>query len=538
MSLPIHQEHGWSRVGAQGRHKHVPSQPGTPNSTPLHDCQISLLALPATALASIFQHLDSVDSFNLAQTCHTCATEFAHQKADFAQKFWRELALTVTRDPPRGDYSLYGTQWDPVDLHVQWEKNPGSALRRFYAISQRPDCVDVMNELWRQAWPEALWSDVLRDGLLCAWPAVHSEAHNRFGCSKWGILLCINIEFQISSDEPLQLPWDWFAKTLLYAPAAGLRHHLNATAPQQMQEDLHNQHVTSIEAHESDLEPARTRIQVHLHRPAQNDQLQEIMFKDLYYYPGNDVYYYSGCYDDWEYDPRDSYYAQAWAPPHVEVCGDLYRKPCHEQKVAITGSWCQALPDASVTVSYARYKSDSHGRHMTLGDDMMVDLKDTAAQLEDSWWAHFGCHVHGVTVGDDHLRHAAELFEGLWRGYFGRHVCGVILHVGDHTIVDLRVLAVHFDHCLDFFTHGFLSMLASCLDSKFEHFSCEVAGQSEWKMKRQQAKQRGKAKSKRVKSKRAKAAAAGRKRTPSWQASTSTSSKASLIHQEIRQTLV
>jgi len=527
VSLPIHQEHGWSRVGAQGRHKHVPSEPGTPNSPPLNDCQLSLLALPATALASIFQHLDSVDSFNLAQTCHACATEFAHQKADFAQKFWRELALAVTRDPPKGDYALYGTQYDPVELHVKWEKNPGSALRRCYAISQRPDGVDLMNELWRQAWPEALWSDVLHDGLLCAWPAVHSEADNKFNCSKWRIQLCINVEFQVSSDERIQLPWDWLAKTLLYAPVAGLRYHLNATAPQQMQEDMHAQHVISTEAYESDSESARTCIRAHLHRPAQGDELQQIMAKDWYYYPGNDVNYHSGYYNDWEYDPTDCFYYQAWAPPHVEVCGDLYRKPCHEQKVAITGSWCQALPDASVDVSYARYTSDSHGIHMTLGDDMMVDLKHTAAQLEDSWRAHFGCHVHGVTVGDDHLRRSAELFEGLWQGYFGRHVCGVILHVGDHTVVDLRVLAVHFDHCLDFFTDGFMSMLASCLDSKLEDF-----GQSEW-MKRQQAKGRGQAKSKR-----AKAAAARRKRIPSRKANTSKSFKASLVHQETCQTLL
>jgi len=526
MSPPIHQEHGWSRVGAQGRHKHVPSEPGTLNSSPLHDCQLSLLALPATVLASIFQHLDSVDSFNLAQTCHACATEFAHQKADFAQKVWRELGLTVTRDPPKAHAlygtKLYGTEFDPVELRVKWEKNPGSALRRFYAISQRPDGGVFMNELWRQAWPEALWSDVLSDGLLCAWPAVHSEAHNMFNCSKWQIELCINVEVQISSDEPLQLPWEWLAKTLLYAPVAGLRYHLNATAPQQMQEDMQTQHVNSTEAYDSYSQPARTLIRAHLHRPAQRDQLQEIMAKDWYYYPGNDVNYHSGCYNDWKYDPTDRFYYQAWASPHVEVCGDLYRKSCHEQKVAITGSWCQALPDASVDVSYARYTSDSHGKHMTLGDDMVVDLKHTAAQLEDSWRAHFGCHVHGVTVGGDQLRHSAELFEGLWQAYFGRHVCGVILHVGDHTVVDLRVLAVHLDYCIDFFSDGFMSMLASCLDSTFEDFD-----QSEWK-KHQQAKGRGQAKINR-----AKAAAARWKRTPIRKANTRNSLKASLIHQEI-----
>jgi len=67
----------------------------------------------------------------------------------------------------------------------------------------------------------------------------------------------INIEFQISSEEPMQLPWDWLAVTLLYAPAAGLRHHQKATAPQQMQEDLHQRHVSWSD---DSVKLARTRI--------------------------------------------------------------------------------------------------------------------------------------------------------------------------------------------------------------------------------------------------------------------------------------
>lgn len=154
-------------VGAQSKHRHVPSQPGIPKSNPgcnptqapqtkPHDCQLSLVALPATALTSIFHHLDSVDGFNLAQTCHACAAEFAHQQADFTQIVWEELAPTVTRDPPRGDCEGYGTASNPVSLHVKQAKNPDSTLRRLYAVSQQPYCVDVVNELWRQAWPQAL----------------------------------------------------------------------------------------------------------------------------------------------------------------------------------------------------------------------------------------------------------------------------------------------------------------------------------------------------------------------------------------------
>lgn len=187
-------------AGAQGRHRHVPPQPGAPNSTALHDCRCSLLVLPATALAAIFDHLDSVDGFSLAQTCHACATEFAHQKA---QKIRQELALTISRDPPTGDSPCYGTEMNPVSLHIKWEKNPDSALRRFYAISQRPDCVHFVNALWRQAWPEALWTDMLHDGLSWGWPDAQSNAHHEDDHDEWEI--CVIVQVQIASDEPLQL---------------------------------------------------------------------------------------------------------------------------------------------------------------------------------------------------------------------------------------------------------------------------------------------------------------------------------------------
>ncbi len=387
-----------------------------------------------------------MDGFNLAQTCNACATEFAHQKA---QKIWEELALTVTRDPPI-ESSCYGTELDPVSLHVKWEKNPGSALRRFYAISQRPDCVEFMNELWRQAWPKTLWADVLRDGLSWGWPDVQSTAQNEADRNE----ICINVQVQLSSDEPLQLPWDWLAKTLLYAPAAGLRAHLIASAPQQMQEDLLKQFDALLSFNDSE-RPARMRIEISSHRPAQSDELQEIMYQNLYCFPASDVYY-GDTRHGWVYVEDEPESALSW--PLARVRCEWYIKPSCQSKVAITGSWCQAHPDASVALMYARdsltdrYMPDSPGVNMTSGDDMIVNLKDSAEQLEDLWWAHFRCHVHDVTVGEP---------------------------------------AIHLDHCLHYFSHGFLLMLGSC----------EVADQSDWKMKRQQAKQRG-----RVKNERAKAA--------------------------------
>lgn len=377
VSAPVYQEDGWSRVGAQGKHRHVPA------SSPPNNCQVNLLALPAIALASIFHYLDSVDGFNFAQTCHACAAEFAHHKA---QKIWEELALTVTRAPPTRDFPYYGTYSDPVSLCVKWEKNSGSALRCFYATSQQPDCVEFVNELWRQAWPKTLWADVLRDGLSWAWPFVHPDADSEDGHSVSWWDICINVHFQLSSDEPMQLPWDWLAKTLLYAIAAGSRHHLNANAPQQVQEDLHKLYELSNDSER----PARTCIQVSLHMPAQADDTQLVMMQDMFCYPERDVHY-EGTHDGWHHDEDIPYVTLIW---HVASISDFwYIKPSNEQKVSITGSWCQALPDASVALMNVRFiltdRPGSPGLHMTLGDDIMVNLKRAGKQLEDLRWAQW-----------------------------------------------------------------------------------------------------------------------------------------------------
>ena len=89
--------------------------------------------------------------------------------------------------------SQYGTWSNPVSLHVQWEKKPGSALHRLYGISKQLDSVDLVNGLWRQAWPQALWTDMLCDGML---DHVNSRELPPY----------INIEIQVSSDELCSCP--------------------------------------------------------------------------------------------------------------------------------------------------------------------------------------------------------------------------------------------------------------------------------------------------------------------------------------------
>lgn len=232
--------------------------------------------------------------------------------------------------------------------------------------------------------------------------------------------MCIVLEIQIASDEPLQLPWDWLAQSLLYAPAAGLKHYLETSAPQ-----LHNperdaqqfeqqmQHILAGCWGPQLLRPRKLQIDVTLQRPAEAGQLQEIMCKTLCY--GSDRW--SG--DDW---PLDAFSVESYYPDYPTDA--IYVKPNHMQKVAITGSWCQALPKAG----------------------------------QPLWRAHHGCHLRGVTVGDD-------------------------------IAVDIRELAEPFEQCADFH-HGDDAIAPSSVNNFFKPFTCEIAGQSDWSLKRQQAKQR------------------------------------------------
>ncbi|DBB08255.1 hypothetical protein WJX82_002758 [Trebouxia sp. C0006] len=86
---------GWCEVGPHGKHKHVPrhqQEPGCqhllfphfthqpPDAVGISDRKelqdvFSLTLLPDTALACIFQNLDSSSAFSLAQTCRACAEE-------------------------------------------------------------------------------------------------------------------------------------------------------------------------------------------------------------------------------------------------------------------------------------------------------------------------------------------------------------------------------------------------------------------------------------------------------------------------------
>ncbi len=221
---------------------------------------------------------------------------------------------------------------------MRWEQ-PSSALRRLYAISQQPDCARSVNELWRQAWPKTFWSELAGDGMSEVWPPDMPGA-----CS------FLEIDIQISSDEPLQLPWNWLAVNLLYAPAAGFKYCLNASTLQVQEEPY---------------------IHVSLRRPAQAGQLQLIMYKGLR--NGSDTW--SGNED------ADDTCSLPWWDDNIDHwrSDTIYAKPSHLQKVAITGTWCQVLPDA-VDLWPAHIGHDVCG--VIVEDDIAVDVGDLPKTFE------------------------------------------------------------------------------------------------------------------------------------------------------------
>ena len=425
MALPAMQNSGWSRVGAEGRHRHVPSQQGkratlktilrhnsnestqadsqadpTSNAPPV--CQISLAALPATALASIFHHLNSVAGFKLAQTCRACATEFAHQRKDFTRKAWNELLPTVTCDPQQARSSATHLE-NTVLIRMKWEQNPGSALRHLYAVSQHPGNLDPVKEMWKQAWPKTLWSDLLCDGM----PETCSGAYHSGSLQ---VALYINIVIQLASNEQLKLPWNWL-KLLVDNVAGGLRHHLSATAPQLPVELIRD---------------GELKVQVSLQRPAQANKMQEVMHK--IFWDATD--FQSSWYEDEE--ATDLYSVN---PGEVDHCLDevpwVLVTPINMQQVAITGNWCQVLPNA----------------------------------LWPLWEARHGCHAYGMTEGDN-------------------------------IAVDLREFYLDdgLDQCCGEFADSTDLLCAQISGSNVSTPLTKAAGQSDWKLKRQQAKQRAKVK--------------------------------------------
>ena len=199
---------------------------------------------------------------------------------------------------------------------------------------------------------------------------------------------------------------------MLNASAAGLSYYFDANA-------LH------LREERSGGDPLN--ICASLRRPAQADKLQlgmQITFGGQFW---------SATEDALNMDDTDLWHGLL---QDVDTFPDTVQMtPSNMQQVAITGSWCRVLPDASWAL----------------------------------WEVRHGYHAHGLTEGDDKAAN-------LWDVY----------------------LAVGFDQCQCFeYSSGFSGFFPSIsVSTEFTPFTttCEVVGQSDWKLKRQQAKQQAKIK--------------------------------------------
>lgn len=332
--VPVRAMHipNWHKVGPRGKHKKVsvpvPSSCSpsllnhvaqTPDPSPHillpSNESASLSSLPATALASIFHHLDCASALRLATTCHTCAAEYHAHVAEFAGKCWDELTPTVTCDDPDLEelqisehehrhvdaQDTYGYD-SPVVLRVKWEHSQTKALDRIHTMSQT---AGFLEELWRRTWPQKLWADLMADGM----PELQPHLMLRGG--PYSSCVCVHI--LMASDTFLQLPWDWLKMALQCAPAAALTQNLNANGLQQ-----------------------NRTYEFTLHRPAQLGRTQEVMFR---YFP-----HPQETLDELQdADDSRSVVSFDWLQ---QPASDVYVRPEHQQMVAVTGSWCVELPDA------------------------------------------------------------------------------------------------------------------------------------------------------------------------------------------------
>ena len=84
----------------------------------------------------------------------------------------------------------------------------------------------------------------------------------------------MNVKIQIATDEPLQLPWNWLALNLPYAPAAGLRHYSKTHAPQ-LQHPEPDAQQREQEWHANADVPAARHLEAQTRQPAQLFELAQ-----------------------------------------------------------------------------------------------------------------------------------------------------------------------------------------------------------------------------------------------------------------------
>ena len=279
------------------------------------DFCLDLSSLPAPAIDAIFHQMDCISGLNLACTCRAYATAFALQKPGFVQKCIAELVpiLSLDRAIETGPNDYQGSQaygrsdFNPVSIHVWWSS--AMAIRRIYAL--RHDA-SVLEQFWRQAWPADVWSELLKNGLSAG-------AHH----------VLIHVKILIESQTELVLPWEW-----LYGPFT--------RTPYTML-DLMLAHRPSIQ------------VGVSLHRPAHGGRYQEVML----------THFVRNYGEQWELEfetfSRNPDYAYLGDPDVILLCDG-------QQRVAVTGRWCDRLPKAETSLWRAQQGCTLFPDCMTDGD--------------------------------------------------------------------------------------------------------------------------------------------------------------------------
>ena len=369
---------GWCEVGPHGKHKHVPrhqQEPGCqhllfphfthqpPDAVGISDRKevqdvFSLTLLPDTALACIFQNLDSSSAFSLAQTCRACAGEFAQQKSSLAKKCLAELTPTVTCTL-RGEHDEVGqdnVHVPSLSFAVHWKDSAKDAICRIHNLSQKPG---FWRSFWNAAWPTFQWSGTLCDGL----PILTDELDVGIQYS----YNPVHLDMLLESNQKLYVSWEWLYAQLLDSFATVLLEALWAARSWPPGEH-------------------RIMLRMHLYRPAKDGRFQEVMRHT------------TDCSSSDSDSETFSVHPYPWSEYSEYPVPVLHARM---QKVTVTGTWCRWLPNADWPLWHAHHGGSMQGT--VVGDLFRSPLNPFLeyADLEYDMYAYDPCYDHLTVLAEE-----------------------------------------------------------------------------------------------------------------------------------------
>ncbi|DBA84949.1 TPA: hypothetical protein ACH3X2_005690 [Trebouxia sp. C0005] len=357
----------WYEVGPRGKHKHVPRQHHEPDCQHLLSPHVThqppdavgvsdskelqkvfdLTLLPGTALACIFNNLDSCSAFSLAKTCRACASEFAQQKSEVAKRCLAELTPTVTCTL-RGDHDEVGrddVRVPSLSFAVHWKDSSKDAIYRIYHLSQKPG---FWRSFWNAVWPTFQWSETLGDGLpISTYEQDGGYVHDSYNS--------VHVDMLMESNQKLYVSWEWLHGHLLDSFAAVLLEALWAARSWPPGEH-------------------RIYLRMRLYRPAKDGRFHEV------------VHRVTDC------GSPDSDYLETFSV-QPNIWSEYYQspiavRPAHMQRVTVTGPWCRWLPNADWPLWHAHHGDSMQGT--VVGDLFRSPLKPFMgyADSEDDIYAY------------------------------------------------------------------------------------------------------------------------------------------------------